>query len=121
MLDYLISYWEKKQNKIVNITGTSVEAEVHGMRLLKLLNYNETYRMNSPKLSIKFFPMAGVEWTGNDRIRCDETGLEAELCYGGRSFLGLGGSTRSIKGKIIDSSSMKPLCEISGHWDRCVN
>ncbi|GMN62072.1 hypothetical protein TIFTF001_031154 [Ficus carica] len=100
--------------------GTSVETEVHGTRQLKLLNHGETYTMKCPKLSIKFFPVAGVEWSGISRICCDETGFEAELTYGGRSFLGLRGSPKSIKGKIFNSSSSKPLFEIGGHWDRTV-
>ncbi|XP_024024215.1 oxysterol-binding protein-related protein 4C isoform X1 [Morus notabilis] len=108
------------QHPVPKFFGTSVEAEIRGTRKLKLLNYGETYVMNSPKLSIKFFPVPGVEWTGNDRIRCYETGLEAKLSYGGRSFLGLRGNPGSIKGTIFESSSMKPLFEINGHWDRTV-
>ena len=91
---------------------------MRGTRQLRLRNHGETYVMNSPNLSIKFFPVSGVDWTGNDRIRCHETDLEAELSYGGKSFLGLRGNPRSIKGKIFKSSSMKPLFEINGHWDR---
>ena len=93
-----------------------MEAEVRGKKKLKLLNHGEMYEMNSPTLLYKFFP-PGVEWGGSDRIRCHETGLEAELNYGGRSLLGLRGTPRSIKGKIFDSSK-KPLFEINGQWDR---
>ncbi|PON48939.1 Oxysterol-binding protein [Parasponia andersonii] len=107
------------QHPVPKFSGTSVEAEVRGKRELKLLNHGETYVMNSPSLIFKFFP-PGVEWGGNDRIRCHETGLEAELTYGGRSFLGLRGTPRSIKGKIFDSSLKKPLFEINGQWDRTV-
>lgn len=62
--------------------------------------------------------MPAIEWIGKQRIQCRETGLEAELTYGGTSFLGLRGNPRSIKGKIFDSSSLKPLSEIDGIWDR---
>lgn len=98
--------------------GTSVEAEVLGKRQLKLLKHGETYVMNAPKLSMRFIPGPGADWAGNVRIRCQETGLEAELCYRTNSFLWRRGNHRSIKGKIFESSSMKTLYVIEGHWDR---
>jgi hypothetical protein len=97
-----------------------VEAEVQGKRQLKLLKRGETYVMNSPKLSIRFFPGPGAQWVGNVRIQCQETGLEAELCYRSNSFLWRKGNHRSIKGKIFESSSLKTLYEIDGHWDRYI-
>jgi hypothetical protein len=100
--------------------GTSVEADVRGKRLLKLLNHGETYVMNSPKLLMRFFPVAWADWVGNVRIQCQETGLEAELRYRNNSFLGRRGNKRSIKGKIFECSSSKTLYEIDGHWDRTV-
>lgn len=101
--------------------GTSVEAEVQGKRQLKLLKRGETYVMNSPKLSMRFLPGPGANWVGNVRIQCQETGLEAELCYRSNSFLWGKGNHRSIKGKIFESSSLKTLYEIDGHWDRTVS
>ncbi|KAK9268466.1 hypothetical protein L1049_000217 [Liquidambar formosana] len=101
--------------------GASVETEVHGIRQLKLLNQGESYVMNSPKLLIRFFPVPGVDWVGNVRICCQETGLEAELCYKGSSFLGGRANHRSIKGKIFESSSLKTIYKIDGHWDRTVS
>lgn len=98
--------------------GTSVETEVHGKRQLKLLNHGETYEMNSPKLLIKFLPIPWVDWVGEHRIRCHETGLEAELYYGSSSFFGLRGNPRTVKGKIFDSMSFELLYEIDGQWDR---
>ncbi|XP_027332852.1 oxysterol-binding protein-related protein 4B-like [Abrus precatorius] len=101
--------------------GTSIEARVHGKRLLKLQNHRETYEMNSPHLSIRILPVPGVDWVGNVTIRCLETGLEAELSYtSSRSFLGVGGNRKLIKGKIVDTSLFKVLYEVDGHWDRIV-
>ncbi|XP_024024213.1 oxysterol-binding protein-related protein 4C isoform X2 [Morus notabilis] len=97
-----------------------VEVVMHGKRKLKLLNHGETYTLSSPKIWVKFLPVPAIEWIGTCGIRCPETGLEAELTYGGKSFLGLRGNARSIKGKIFDSSSLKPLYEIGGHWDRTI-
>lgn len=74
--------------------------------------------MNSPNLFIRILPVPGVDWVGNVNIRCLETGLVAELCFMSQSFLGFGGNRRLIKGKIIDSSSLKILFEVNGHWDR---
>lgn len=75
--------------------------------------------MNSPKLVIRFLPMLGVDWLGNVTIRCEETGLAAELSYRGNSFIPRPGNHRSIKGKIFMTSSSNSIYEISGHWDRC--
>lgn len=100
--------------------GTSVEVEVHGKRELKLLSRGETYVMNSPNLVIRFLPVPGVEWLGNVRIECQETGFEAELCYKGSSFLSRRANQRSIRGKIMQSSTMETVYEINGHWDRSV-
>ncbi|XWS28138.1 hypothetical protein CRYUN_Cryun25bG0039800 [Craigia yunnanensis] len=100
--------------------GTSVETEVRGKRQLKLLNQGETYEMNAPNLLIRFLPMTRVDWAGNVRIRCPETGLEAELRYGPNSFLGLRGNHRSVKGKIYETSTRRTLFELDGHWDRTV-
>ncbi|XP_054820980.1 oxysterol-binding protein-related protein 4B-like isoform X2 [Prosopis cineraria] len=100
--------------------GTSVEAKVLGKRTLKLMKHGETYEMNSPNLLFRFLPIPGVDWVGNVCIRCKETGLVADLCYKGRSFLGFRASHRSIEGKILDSSSSKVLYDVDGHWDRAV-
>lgn len=99
------------------IKGTTVETVVHGKRKLNLVQKGESYVMNSPKLLIRLLPKLGVDWVGNVRIKCQETGLEAELSFKTASFMGFGGGNRSIKGKIMHSS--KTLYEIHGQWDRC--
>ncbi|KAI3440128.1 uncharacterized protein J3R85_003984, partial [Psidium guajava] len=106
------------QHPVPRFYGTKVETEVHGKRQLKLLSLGETYVMNAPKLLIRFFPVPGVDWVGNVRITCQETGLGAELCYQAPSLIGR--NRRSIKGKIIDLSSSKTLYEVDGHWDNTV-
>ncbi|PNY03438.1 oxysterol-binding protein, partial [Trifolium pratense] len=107
------------QQPVPKFYGTSVEAQVHGKRQLKLLNHGETYEMNSPNLLFKILPVPGANWVGTVNIRCLETGLVAELSYkSSHSFLGLGGNHNVIKGKIFDSSSCMVLYEVDGHWDR---
>ncbi|KAI5445995.1 oxysterol-binding protein-related protein 4C [Lathyrus oleraceus] len=109
------------QRPVPKFYGTSVEAQVHGKRELKLLNHGETYEMNCPHLLFRILPIPGADWVGTVDIRCLETGLVAELTYkSSHSFLGLGGNHKVIKGKILDSSSLKVLYEIDGHWDRIV-
>lgn len=98
--------------------GTSILTEVKGKRTLKLLTYGETYVMNSPNLLIRILPVPGIDWVGDVRVQCQETGLGAELHYRRNSFIGLGRNYRSIKGKIVDLSSSQTLYEIEGHWDR---
>ncbi|KAK1290675.1 Oxysterol-binding protein-related protein 4C [Acorus calamus] len=102
-----------------SVSGTCVEAVIHGKRLLKLSKFGETYEMNSPNLLIRILPIPGIDWTGNVKIRCENSGLEADLCYRGHSFLGFGGN-HSVNGKIIQSKSSKVFYEIQGHWDKFV-
>ncbi|KAK6942007.1 Oxysterol-binding protein, partial [Dillenia turbinata] len=110
------------QRPVPKFHGTGVEVEVHGKKELKLLTHVETYVMDSPKLFIRFVPVPGADWIGNVRIRCEETGIEAELCYRTSSFLGFGGNQRSVKGRIfLSSSPKKTIYEINGHWDRTVS
>lgn len=106
------------QHPVPKFYGTRVEAEVLGKRQLKLLNHGETYMMNSPKLMVRFFPPR-VDWIGDVNICCQETGLEAELRYATSSLFGRGG-LHSVKGKIYQSSSMKTLYEVEGHWNSTV-
>ncbi|KAM6554176.1 hypothetical protein CsatB_014938 [Cannabis sativa] len=108
------------QYPVPKFSGTLIEAETRGKRELKLMNHEETYVMNSPNFLLKLFP-PGVGWGGTYQVRCLETGLEAELTIGGRSFVGLRGTPKSIIGKIFHSSSKnEPLFDINGHWDRSV-
>ncbi|KAG5242881.1 oxysterol-binding protein-related protein [Salix suchowensis] len=106
------------QHPVPKFHGTRVEAEVLGKRQLKLLNHGETYMMNSPKLIVKFLPPR-IDWIGDVNICCQETGLEAELCYITSSIFGCRG-LHSVKGKIYHSSSMKTLYEVEGHWNSTV-
>ncbi|KAL1321123.1 oxysterol-binding protein-related protein 4C [Arachis ipaensis] len=108
------------QYHIAKFYGATVEGHIHGKRRLKLHNHGETYEMNSPDFSIRFLPVPGNNWVGNVNIKCLETGLVAELSFTMQSFLGFRGNRRAVKGKIIDSSSRKILCEINGHWDSTV-
>ncbi|XP_038999023.1 oxysterol-binding protein-related protein 4C-like [Hibiscus syriacus] len=108
------------QQCISKFTGASVDAEVRGKRQLKLRSRGETYEMNSPNLLIRFLPLPGADWAGNVGVRCKETGFEAELLYGSKSFLGLRGTHRSVKGKIYETSTKKILFELNGNWDRTV-
>lgn len=106
-------------NPVPKFYGTKIETEIHGKRELKLVNRQETYVMNSPKLVIRLVPFPGVDWVGNVTIKCQETDLQADLYYKGTSFLSNKGK-RSIEGKIFVTSTSKTICEINGHWDRNV-
>ncbi|XP_057806477.1 oxysterol-binding protein-related protein 4B [Salvia miltiorrhiza] len=108
------------QSPIPKFYGSHIETEVVGKRQLKLVEQKETYTLNSPKLVIRFLPFSGVDWIGDVRIRCEETELEAQLCYRGNSFWPRPSIHRSIKGKIVRSSTSHTIYEINGHWDRSV-
>ncbi|URE40147.1 Oxysterol-binding protein [Musa troglodytarum] len=52
---------------------------------------------------------------------CKDSGLEADLCYyKSHVFLGFGGSSKSVRGKILHSKTLKTIYEIDGQWDRIV-
>lgn len=105
--------------KIIFSKGTSVEAVINGKRHLRLLSFGENYEMDSPNLLIRIVPVPSADWFGNVKIQCRDSGLEAELCYyKSRSFFGFGGNSRSVKGKIFHSKSLKTIHEIEGQWDR---
>lgn len=91
---------------------------INGKRKVHLTQKRETYETHSPILQYRLFPKPGIAWVGNVKIKCQETGLEAELSYKSGSFLGFGGGNRTVKGKIIDSSSRNKLYDILGQWDR---
>lgn len=96
-----------------------MEVVIKGERRLNLLSHGESYELDAPALVIKLLPVPGTEWSGVVRIRCRKSGLEAEICYHrSHSFLGLGGNSRSVKGKIFRSLTRETLREIHGHWDR---
>jgi hypothetical protein len=112
-------------NSCIHFTeGTSIEATVNGKRQVRLLKFNETYEVDCPNLLIRLLPSPSVDWSGTVRIACKESGLEAELSYHRiHSFLGIGGDTRCVKGKVFRSSSgsQETVCEIDGHWDSTVS
>ncbi|GMH17949.1 hypothetical protein Nepgr_019790 [Nepenthes gracilis] len=108
------------QHYLPKFHGATVETEVFSKRRVKLIEKGENYVMNSPNVLVRLFPVPSIDWIGNVKIKCEESGLEAELCYRGNTLFSLGGSKRSIRGKIFRSSSSTILYEVSGRWDRTV-
>ncbi|VVB11514.1 unnamed protein product [Arabis nemorensis] len=102
--------------------GGYVEVDVKGKRILKLMNREETYEMDQPRLIMRFLPVPVAHWAGKVKIKCLATGLEAELHLLSDSFFEKfkGNKNRSIKGKITESSSGNHLYDIFGHWDRTI-
>lgn len=97
-----------------------MEVDVKGKRILKLMNREETYEMDQPRLIMRFLPVPVAHWAGKVKIKCLATGLEAELHLLSDSFFEKfkGNKNRSIKGKITESSSGNHFYDIFGHWDR---
>lgn len=91
-----------------------MEATIHGRKELKLLEFNETYEMNSPKLCIHLFPVPRVEWIGDVHIHCKQSRLKALINFKGKSFFDLKGSSTEIGGKIMNNEK---LYELRGNWD----
>jgi hypothetical protein len=91
---------------------------VHGKRILRLMSFGENYEMNCPKLSFCFLTNPCTEWVGNVSVKCEESGLEATLCYRGKSFLGFKGSSTRLTRKIFSTTTAQNLYELDGHWDQ---
>jgi oxysterol-binding protein-related protein 8 len=110
------------QHPVPRFYGTSIEAAVKGKRQVRLLRFGETYELDCPNLLIRLLPAPSVEWSGTVRVVCRDSGLEAELTYcRSRSFLGIGGDPRCVKGRILRSGSGDVVSEIDGHWDKTVS
>ncbi|KAL9675055.1 hypothetical protein QQ045_003255 [Rhodiola kirilowii] len=109
------------EHQVPKFYGTSIEVEAKGTWILNLLNHAESYVLNSPKLSIKFLPVPLVEWVGTIRVQCADSGLEAEFTFKGSSIFSRKQNQKMIKGRIFESSSLKTIFEINGHWDRTVS
>eukprot|EP01018_Ginkgo_biloba_P038339 Gb_23061 [translate_table: standard] len=58
------------QHPAPSFYGRSVEATVHGKRIVKLPAFGERYEMNCPKLSIRFVPSPSTEWVGIVTVQC---------------------------------------------------
>lgn len=112
-----LNWW---QRPVPRFYGRSIEATVFGKRELKLLEFNETYEMNSPKLCLRLFPIPSTEWSGDVLIQCKQTGLRATLCFKGKSLLGFKGSSTRITGRIGHSSHGGDLFELQGNWDESI-
>ncbi|KAL6900767.1 hypothetical protein ACP4OV_005443 [Aristida adscensionis] len=110
------------QSPVPKFHGASIEATVRGKRQLRLPRHGETYEVDCPNLLIRLLPSPSVEWSGDVRVVCAASGLEAELTFcRSRSFLGLGGDARCVRGRVLRSASREALREIDGHWDRTVS
>ncbi|KAL6661118.1 hypothetical protein ACP70R_000502 [Stipagrostis hirtigluma subsp. patula] len=110
------------QSPVPKFHGASIEATVRGKRQVRLPKHNETYEVDCPNLLIRLLPSPSVEWSGDVRVVCGDSGLEAELRFcRSRSFLGFGGDARCVKGRVLRSASQETVYEIDGHWDRTVS
>ncbi|KAG9135657.1 hypothetical protein Leryth_002393 [Lithospermum erythrorhizon] len=101
--------------------GTHIAIEFEGTRKLKLHSKNETYIMNMPTIVIRLLPLPSTDWFGNVTISCQESGIRAELCYRGNSFLRRQSVHRAVRGKIYMPLPSKDVFEISGYWDRHIS
>ncbi|GAA0174054.1 transfer/carrier protein [Lithospermum erythrorhizon] len=71
-----------------------------------------------PTIVIRLLPLPSTDWFGNVTISCQESGIRAELCYRGNSFLRRQSVHRAVRGKIYMPLPSKDVFEISGYWDR---
>ena len=111
------------QSPVPRFHGASIEAAVRGRREVRLLRHAERYEVDCPNLLIRLLPSPSVEWAGDVRVVCADSGLEAELSYcRTRSFLGFGGDARCVRGRVFRSAAREEtIYEVDGFWDRTVS
>eukprot|EP00249_Psilotum_nudum_P032506 c48108_g1_i1 orf=406-1542(-) len=100
--------------------GGSVEATIHGLRILLLPQHGEKYEMTSPKLLLRFFPSLGTGWVGDTTITCPQSCLQATISFKTKTFLGLRGSLNKVTGMICNSATGRVLYKLNGSWTQKV-
>ncbi|MCO5560514.1 hypothetical protein L7F22_014129 [Adiantum nelumboides] len=112
LADLRLQWWHTPSPRF---WGNKVEVNIQGKRELWMDAHKEVYEMTSPKLVIRFFPTFGNEWVGKSTIKCNASGLEAELHFHSKPFFGWG-SVGRISGKVMDTSTQTCLFDLSGFY-----
>ncbi|KAK3653288.1 Oxysterol-binding protein OBPa [Elasticomyces elasticus] len=96
--------------------GNSVGSFMEGIAVMRFLNRNERYFITQPNMYARGILFGKMKYELGDHavVRCPETGLEADIEFKVKGWMG--GTYNAIGGYIKDSKSGKNLFELSGLW-----
>ncbi|KXS96803.1 hypothetical protein AC578_8316 [Pseudocercospora eumusae] len=97
--------------------GNSVGSFMEGIAVLRFLNRNERYFVTQPNIYARGILFGKMKYELGDHavVRCPETGLEADIEFKVKGWVG--GTYNAIGGFIKDSKSGKNLYELTGLWN----
>ncbi|KAF1351171.1 hypothetical protein BDV97DRAFT_351270 [Delphinella strobiligena] len=96
--------------------GNSVGSFMEGIAVMRFLNHNERYFITQPNMYARGILFGKMKYELGDVavVRCLETGLEAQIDFKVKGWMG--GTYNAIGGHIKDSKTGKNLYELSGFW-----
>ncbi|KAL1303717.1 hypothetical protein AAFC00_007067 [Neodothiora populina] len=95
--------------------GNSVGSFMEGIAIMRFQNHNERYFITQPNMYARGILFGKMKYELGDHavVRCPETGLEANIEFKVKGWMG--GTYNAIGGNIKDKSG-KALFELSGFW-----
>ncbi|KAK1072675.1 Oxysterol-binding protein OBPa [Friedmanniomyces endolithicus] len=96
--------------------GNSVGSFMEGIAVMRFFNRNERYFVTQPNMYARGILFGKMKYELGDHaiVRCPETGLDADIEFKVKGWMG--GTYNAIGGFIKDSKSGKHLFELSGLW-----
>nr|POE68821.1 oxysterol-binding protein like c23b6.01c [Quercus suber] len=97
--------------------GNSVGSFMEGIAVMRILNRGERYFVTQPNMYARGILFGKMKYELGDHavVRCPESGLEADIEFKVKGWVG--GNYNAIGGHIKESKSGKNLFELSGFWD----
>ncbi|EMC99800.1 hypothetical protein BAUCODRAFT_30208 [Baudoinia panamericana UAMH 10762] len=96
--------------------GNSVGSFMEGIAVMRFLNRGERYFVTQPNMYARGILFGKMKYELGDQavVRCPETGLEADIEFKTKGWVG--GTYNAIGGCIKETKSGKQLYELSGFW-----
>ncbi|CZT22179.1 related to oxysterol binding protein (Osh7) [Ramularia collo-cygni] len=97
--------------------GNSVGSFMEGIAVMRFLDRGERYFITQPNMYARGILFGKMKYELGDHavVRCPESGLEADIEFKVKGWVG--GSYNAIAGFIKETKSGKNLYEISGFWN----
>nr|OQO22743.1 hypothetical protein B0A51_09849 [Rachicladosporium sp. CCFEE 5018] len=96
--------------------GNSAGSFMEGIAVMRFTDRNERYFITQPNMYARGILFGKMKYELGDHavVRCPETGLEADVEFKVKGWVG--GTYNAIGGNIKDSRTGKALFELSGFW-----
>ncbi|KAI9692618.1 MAG: hypothetical protein M1822_006849 [Bathelium mastoideum] len=96
--------------------GTSAASMMEGIAVMRFLNRGERFFITQPNMYARNIIVGKMQYELGDHsfVRCPESGLEADLEFKTKGWIG--GNYNVIGGYIKDTKAGKNLYELSGLW-----